>query len=202
LRGLIEALLPPTFGRLGELAAMVRARALDRLHDPLVRRRFWGRLFESRCAEMALAGDVNAAADLATTLLDSASAARAPGRVFIVGAGTGAADLLTLRAHRLLLAADVVAADDAIPHGILAMARRDAERVGLNSRLPDETTALLARLAGEGKRVVRLVPGAAQPDAMQVEVAALRSGGIDVEIVPGVGPALANHTASPPRKAA
>jgi uroporphyrin-III C-methyltransferase/precorrin-2 dehydrogenase/sirohydrochlorin ferrochelatase len=202
LRGLIEALLPPTFGRLGELAAMVRARALDRLRDPLVRRRFWGSLFESRCAEMALAGDVNAAAELATALLDGAATARAPGRVFIVGTGPGAADLLTLRAHRLLLAADVVAADETISDDILAMARRDAERVGLNGRLPGETTALLAHLASEGKRVVCLVPGAAQLDAMQAEVAVLRNGGVDVEIVPGVGLALANHTASPSRKAA
>ncbi|WP_055037537.1 NAD(P)-dependent oxidoreductase [Blastochloris viridis] len=186
LRGMIEALLPPAFGRLGELAARVRERAIDRLPDALARRRVWSALFEGRPAALALAGDIDAAADLAVTAIDRAAVAAPTGKVWFVGAGSGVADLLTLRAHRLLLTADVVVHDGEVPEAILAMGRRDVTRVRLDRRSRAEAGALLVRLGGEGKAVVRLVTGAADATDVDRDTAALSTAGIEFEIVPGV----------------
>ncbi|RAI36605.1 siroheme synthase CysG, partial [Rhodoplanes roseus] len=199
IRAKIEALLPPTFGRLGSLAESVREAVLDRLPDNSSRRRFWSALFGGRAAAAALAGEDERARVIALKTLAEAGAATAPaGKVFLVGAGPGAEDLLTLRAHRLLLEADVIVHDALVPDAVVAMGRRDAQRIAVGKRkgrhsVPQaEIDALLVRLAQEGRRVVRLKAG----DPMVFgrageEIAALRDAGIDHEVVPGVTSTLA-----------
>lgn len=89
----------------------------------------------------------------------------APGEVAIVGAGPGDPGLLTLRALSMLQQADCLVFDRLVSQEILAMGRPDARRyyVGKASRChaltQEETNALLVRLAGEGKRVLRLKGG-------------------------------------------
>ncbi|WP_264861254.1 SAM-dependent methyltransferase, partial [Klebsiella pneumoniae] len=91
---------------------------------------FWTRLFDGRAAEVALSGEVERAAIIAMNALDAARGEAAPaGKVFLVGAGPGAEDLLTLRAHRLLQTADVIVHDALVPEAVIAMGRRDAERI-------------------------------------------------------------------------
>ena len=118
--------------------------------------------------------------------------------VHLVGAGPGPADLLTIRAHRLLGAADVVVHDRLVSDEVLALARPGSERVFVgkaraNHCMPqEEINALLVRLAQAGKRVVRLKGG----DPLVFgrggeEAAALAAAGIAHEIVPGVTAALA-----------
>jgi uroporphyrin-III C-methyltransferase/precorrin-2 dehydrogenase/sirohydrochlorin ferrochelatase len=184
LRGAIEAMLSPHFGRLGELAADVRGRALaiGRLPDAGARRDFWSRLFDGPAAAAALDGDHDRAVALALAELDSASAAPAPGKLFLIGAGPGDEDLITLRGHRLLLSADVVAHDANVPAAIVALSRRDSDRLVLSgTRAQREAT--LAALVRQGKRVVWLSKGEAVTEAAP----SLRAAGIVVEIVPGVG---------------
>ncbi len=105
---------------------------------------------------------------------------------------------MTLRAHRLLMEADVIVHDALVPEAVVAMGRRDAERIaagkrkGCHSKSQDEINDLLVSLAGEGKRVVRLKCG----DPLVYgrageELAALREAGIDHEVVPGVTAAFA-----------
>ena len=71
------------------------------------------------------------------------------GHVSLVGAGPGAEDLLTLRAQRLLMEADVIVYDALVPEAVVAMGRRDAERLpvgkrkGCHSKSQDEINALL-----------------------------------------------------------
>src|SRR5215212_2776509 len=83
------------------------------------------------------------------------------GKVFLVGAGPGAPDLLTIKAHRLLREADAIVHDYLVAPEIMALARTDAECVFVGKkgggfccpqRNIEET---LIRLAREGKRVVR-----------------------------------------------
>jgi uroporphyrin-III C-methyltransferase/precorrin-2 dehydrogenase/sirohydrochlorin ferrochelatase len=198
VRALIEALLPPAFGRLGELAARIRGGVNETLAEGAPRRRFWTRLFEGRAADAALAGELDRAEIIARKALDAAEGETVEGRVFLVGAGPGAEDLLTLRAQRLLQTADVIVHDALVPDAVIAMGRRDAHRVSVGKRkgrhsvAQGEIDALLVRLAREGHRVVRLKAG----DPMVYgrageEIAALRAAGVPHEIVPGITASLA-----------
>ncbi len=198
VRALIEALLPPAFGRIGQLAARIRETVNGRLGEGAPRRRFWTRLFEGRAAEAALAGELARAEIIALKALDLAGDQTPEGRVFLVGAGPGAEDLLTLRAQRLLQTADVIVHDALVPEAVVAMGRRDAHRISVGKRkgrhsvAQGEIDALLVRLGREGKRVVRLKAG----DPMVYgrageEIAALRAAGIAYEVVPGITATLA-----------
>jgi uroporphyrin-III C-methyltransferase len=117
--------------------------------------------------------------------------------VFLVGAGPGAPDLLTLRAARLLEAADIVFHDALVNPEIVALAVH-AEKVAVGKRCGRHSTAqqfINKRLVDAARRhrtVVRLKGG----DPMlfgraQEEIAALEAAGIACEVVPGITAALA-----------
>jgi uroporphyrin-III C-methyltransferase/precorrin-2 dehydrogenase/sirohydrochlorin ferrochelatase len=117
----------------------------------------------------------------------------ATGSVTLVGAGPGDPELLTLRAVRALQEADVILYDRLVGPEILDFARREAKTmlVGKTGYGPscrqDEINALMITLARAGKRVVRLKGG----DPMifgraTEEIAACRSAGIAVDVVPGI----------------
>lgn len=184
LRGAIEAMLSPQFGRLGALAADVRGRALaiGRLPDAAARRGFWSRLFDGPAAAAALDGDHDRAVALALAELDAAPAAPSRGKLFLIGAGPGDEDLITLRAHRLLLSADVVAHDADVSAAIVGLSRRDSDRLVLSGTRAQREAALAA-LVRQGKRVAWLSRG----EAMIEAAPSLRAAGVAVEIIPGVG---------------
>ncbi len=196
LRARIEAAVPPAFGRLAALAAGFRDTLRRRLPDLAERRRVLERLLTGRAADLVFAGrEAEAQAEFAAGIAEGAAA---PGMVFLVGAGPGDADLLTLRGLRLLGEADVIVHDRLVGDGVLALARRDAERIYVGKIrakhcLPQEgINELLIRLARAGRKVVRLKGG--DPFIFGrggEEVEALRAAGIACEVVPGVTAALA-----------
>jgi uroporphyrin-III C-methyltransferase len=119
------------------------------------------------------------------------------GTVYLVGAGPGDPELLTLRAARLLGAAELVVHDGLVDPAVLALASPDAELVSVaKSRarhtLPQrEINALLVCEALEGRNVVRLKGG--DPFVFGrggEEAEACRAAGVSVEVVPGVTSAL------------
>lgn len=170
VRALIDALLPATLANLGDLARAIRATVLDRLPGSAARRRFWWHVFDGRAGAAALSGDLDRARDLALRDLD-VTAERASGKVFLIAA-PDAADLLTLRAQRLMLCADAIVHDAGLSPDLLAIGRREARRIVADAG------ASTIRLARTGQHVVRL--GAASPG----EIDALRRAGIDHELVP------------------
>lgn len=197
LRARIEAMLPPGLGALARLADSFRGAADRVLPKGQPRRRFWSAFFEGGIADAALAGKTGEARRLAARLLSEADEV-SRGFVWLVGAGPGAEDLLTLRAQRILQEADVIVHDALVPEGVVAMGRRDAARIhvgkrkGCHSVTQGEIDAILVREAEAGRRVVRLKAG----DPLVFgrageEMAALRAAGIAFEIVPGVTAALA-----------
>jgi len=197
VRARIEAVLPPALGRLAALAERFKAALRTALPDLAARRRFLDAVLTGPVADLALAGR-EAEAEGAFAAALAGAQARPAGVVHLVGAGPGAADLLTLRALRLLGEADVIVHDRLVGEGVLDLARRDAERIYVgksraNHCLPQEgINNLLVRLAREGKRVVRLKGG--DPFVFGrggEEMAACQAAGIACEVVPGVTAALA-----------
>lgn len=131
------------------------------------------------------------------------NAAGGRGRVAFVGAGPGAADLITRRGADMLRRAAVVVHDTLVPAEVLAVATPDARLVCIAPPQPggpDAGTAtglLLVELAGQGGLVVRLKGGDPTVFArLAEELAPLRRAGIAVEIVPGVTAALAAAAAA------
>lgn len=115
------------------------------------------------------------------------------GTVYLVGAGPGDPELLTVRALRLLETADVVLHDDLVPDAIVALASKRAlvTSVGKRCGRPRITQAgihaLMIDSAHRGLSVVRLKSGDPMVFGRAAEeLNALREAGIAVEVVPGV----------------
>jgi uroporphyrin-III C-methyltransferase len=128
----------------------------------------------------------------------SCSAQQTKGKVYLVGAGPGDPDLLTVKAVRILGAADMVLHDALVSSEVLALVSPRArilnvgKRCGQKSITQDEINDLLIRFSSSGDVVVRLKSG--DPlifGRAGEELDALRRAGIEVEIVPGVTAALA-----------
>jgi uroporphyrin-III C-methyltransferase/precorrin-2 dehydrogenase/sirohydrochlorin ferrochelatase len=196
IRRRIETLLPPALKQWAELARSLRERVSDRLAPGQPRRAFW-----ERFVDHAFAGNQPPEEDAARALLSEAEKLRvapAIGRVTLVGAGPGDAELLTLKAVRALQAADVILFDDLVSEEVLELARREAKRLlvgkrgGRTSCRQEDINDMMVRLAKAGKCVVRLKSG----DPMVFgrageEIARLEAEGVPVDVVPGITAASA-----------
>src|SRR5882724_12675351 len=125
------------------------------------------------------------------------------GKVYLVGAGPGDPELLTLKAARILRSAEVVLHDDLVGPGVLELIPKTAQlhnvgkRCGRKSWKQSDINALMIQLASFGSDVVRLKGG--DPlifGRAGEEIEALREAGIAAEIVPGISSALAAAAAA------
>lgn len=196
LRARIDAMLPAALGRLANAAEGLRERIAGTVAPGFARRDFWQTYFFGSIRDSFLAGDQPAYARELEAALAGDSSPPA-GRVSLVGAGPGDPELLTLKAQRKLIEADVIVYDRLVGPAILEMARRDAVRIPVGktpyepSPKQSEINAILIDEAKAGRRVVRLKGG--DPYVFGrggEEQAALEAAGIAVDVVPGITAAL------------
>ena len=198
VKGIIETLLPARLGALAELAGRWRERVRTAVPDTTERRHFWERVVNGTVADHAFAGrdaDAERAMESALTSWGSDEVERR-GEAYVVGAGPGSPDLITIRGRQLLASADVVLYDRLASAELLQYARRDAELicVGKTPRRPSITqkqlNRLLVGLVQSGKRVCRLKGG--DPFVFGrggEELEALAEAGLKFQVVPGVSAA-------------
>jgi uroporphyrin-III C-methyltransferase len=126
-----------------------------------------------------------------------------PGKVYIVGAGPGPADLLTVRAVAALRAAQIVLHDDLVSVEVLGLCRRSARLINVGKRRgqrgtsQEQINALMVQHARTSRAVARLKSGdPAVFGRLGEELDALREAGIAFEIIPGITAAAAAASAA------
>ncbi len=190
VRSYIAARLPPQLGAWSQTFSDVRKRLKSAISDGAVRQRVWQTLL-AKIGFMATTISEKMIADAEWL------ARQKVGQVYLVGAGPGDPQLLTLRAWTLLQQADVIVYDRLVSDDILAMARGDAELIyvgkacAAHSMPQHDINQLLIDLARRGLTVLRLKGG--DPFVFGrggEEMHALREENIPVAIVPGITAAL------------
>jgi uroporphyrin-III C-methyltransferase/precorrin-2 dehydrogenase/sirohydrochlorin ferrochelatase len=213
VREQIEALLPGTLGALARFIGE-RRRTVQEALLPSARRSFWERIVAGKVGSRVLRGDTGGAQrdferELRASQLTTSGATgtRDLGEVYLIGAGPGDPDLLTLRALQLLQQADVVLYDRLVPEAVLERCRRDARRIFVGKGAPHGPRGphtdqgriheLMLHFAREGLKVARLKGG--DPFVFGrggEEIEALARHGIPYVVVPGITAALGAASAS------
>jgi uroporphyrin-III C-methyltransferase/precorrin-2 dehydrogenase/sirohydrochlorin ferrochelatase len=180
-----------------------RRKAVQRALRTAARRSFWERIAGGIVSVRVFAGeeaeaDKDFERELRTTHLtrSAATGGRGLGECYLIGAGPGDPDLLTLRALQLLQQADVILYDRLVPAPVLDRARREAERVFVGKQAGNHTSQerineLLVHYARLGLRVARLKGG--DPFIFGrggEEIEVLAAHGIPYIVVPGITAAL------------
>ena len=192
VRRWIEQLLPRGLGKVARAAAALRGEVKKQLPAGHARRFWEARLTDadlqrwSGKTPAAILGELK-------SLLHHTGPQVPRGMVYLVGAGPGNPDLLTLRALDVLGRADVVLHDRLVSDEVLELARRDADRIYVGKQAgkhycrQEEIHRIMLEQAARGRTVVRLKGG----DAFVFgrggeELEALRNAGVPYEVVPGI----------------
>lgn len=199
LKARIEQWLPRQVGELAAQAGRWRELVKKRFDSMTMRRRFWQAFFDGPIADHLLAGRQREAeqAMRAELVGNCDSAPAAAGEAWIVGAGPGDPDLVTLRAQQLLARADVVLYDRLVSQEVLDFARKEAEfifvgkRAGARAMSQQAINTLLVEQVTKGRRVCRLKGG--DPFIFGrggEEALALADAGLPFQVVPGITAAI------------
>jgi uroporphyrin-III C-methyltransferase / precorrin-2 dehydrogenase / sirohydrochlorin ferrochelatase len=160
-----ESQLPERTSDLADLLGSFRQRIKTLISNSRARLRFWERILDSEVPELVYSGKQEQARSAIDGMLRNHDSQSMQGEVYLVGAGPGDPDLLTLRALRLMQKADVVLFDRLVSQEILLKLRADAEKIHVGKARSkhaveqEQINAMLVRLALEGKRVLRLKGG-------------------------------------------
>jgi uroporphyrin-III C-methyltransferase / precorrin-2 dehydrogenase / sirohydrochlorin ferrochelatase len=193
IRAKIETMLPATYGRIADIAGEFRDKVKKKFATTQARRIFWEGVLQGPFVERVLSGQEQTARTMLGELIENADANKNQGEVFLVGGGPGDPDLLTFRALRLMQQCDVCVYDKLVSPEVMELVRRDAELIFVGKSrdqhtMPqEEINELLAKLALEGKRVLRLKGG--DPFIFGrggEEIETLMAHGVPFQVVPGI----------------
>ncbi|MFM9835910.1 MAG: siroheme synthase CysG [Methylophilaceae bacterium] len=193
IRTKIETMLPAGYGRIAAIAGEFRDVVKAKFPTTQGRRHFWESVLQGPMVERVLSGQERAARELLSEVLQNADSTTRNGEVYLVGGGPGDPDLLTFRALRLMQQCDVCVYDKLVSPEVMELVRRDAELIYVGKArdqhtMPqEEINELLARLALEGKRVLRLKGG--DPFIFGrggEEIETLMEHGVPFQVVPGI----------------
>ncbi|MDB2355927.1 siroheme synthase CysG [Pseudoalteromonas sp.] len=191
LREKLETLIPQHIGPLATLVGSFRDKVKQRFKHFADRRQFWEGVFDSSVVSKVQSGDTQSAMAQLEQLLDAKP--EPEGEVYVIGAGPGDPELLTLKALQLMQQADVVVYDYLVSDEIMELVRRDADLVCVGKRLGDhsvaqeDTNQMLVDFAKQGKKVCRIKGG--DPFIYGrggEEVQVLAANNVSYQIVPGI----------------
>ncbi|MDM1250278.1 uroporphyrinogen-III C-methyltransferase [Acinetobacter johnsonii] len=191
IRTQLETSIPHGMGKLAEFSGKWRAAVKAKISNPDERRVFWEDLYASPLKEQVFHDNLTEADRLIEQALLEWRTPK--GEVYLVGAGPGDPELLTLKALRLMQQADVVIYDRLVSPAIMELCRRDATKIYVgkarsNHAVPQEgINALLVEYASKGKRVCRLKGG--DPFIFGrggEEIQELFAAGVPFQVVPGI----------------
>tara|TARA_Y100000590_G_C15702463_1_gene1007321 strand:+ start:360 stop:1772 length:1413 start_codon:yes stop_codon:yes gene_type:complete len=193
LKNKLETLIPFYFSDLANIMMEYRSKVKERFKKILDRRTFWENFLEGPISEMVLSGQEEKARDALDEALKNKNMQKKMGEVYLVGSGPGDPELLSFKALRLMQKADVVVYDRLVSDPIMNLIRKEAEKIYVGKQkadhsMPQESiNELLARLAMEGKKVLRLKGG--DPFIFGrggEEIESLINDNIPFQIVPGI----------------
>ena len=191
IRTQLETSIPHGMGKLAEFSGKWRAAVKAKISNPDERRVFWEDLYASPLKEQVFHDNLVEADRLIEQALAEWKTPK--GEVYLVGAGPGDPELLTLKALRLMQQADVVIYDRLVSPAIMELCRRDATKIYVgkarsNHAVPQEgINALLVEFASKGQRVCRLKGG--DPFIFGrggEEIQELFAAGVPFQVVPGI----------------
>ena len=191
IRTQLETSIPHGMGKLAEFSGKWRAAVKAKISNPDERRVFWEDLYASPLKEQVFHDNLTEADSLIEQALAEWKTPK--GEVYLVGAGPGDPELLTLKALRLMQQADVVIYDRLVSPAIMELCRRDATKIYVgkarsNHAVPQEgINALLVEYASKGQRVCRLKGG--DPFIFGrggEEIQELFAAGVPFQVVPGI----------------
>ena len=189
----LETVIPYSFSKLAEFMMEYRSAVKKTFSKISERRNFWEIFLDGPISEMVLSGHVDKAKKALEKSLEEKVMLEKTGEVYLVGAGPGDPELLSFKALRLMQKADIVIYDRLVSRPIMNLIRQDAEKIYVGKQRADHTmpqeniNQLLARLALEGKKVLRLKGG--DPFIFGrggEEIESLIKDDIPFQIVPGI----------------
>jgi len=189
----LETVIPYSYSKLAKIMMSYRQKVKKKFSKIIERRNFWESFLDGPMSEMVLSGQIDKAKKALDQSLNDKKIFNRVGEVYLVGAGPGDPELLSFKALRLMQKADVVIYDRLVSEPIMKLLRHDAEKIYVGKQradhaMPQENiNQLLARLALEGKKVLRLKGG--DPFIFGrggEEIESLINDDIPFQIVPGI----------------
>ena len=165
LKQQLEMFIPDAYGELSEFVGQHREKVSKAIPEQATRVDFWQHILQGSVAEALFSGKPHEAEKLMDDALANPQAFNRKGEVYLIGAGPGDPDLLTIRAFRLLQQADLVVHDRLVSKEVMALIKPGTQLLYVGKQRSDhsvpqnEINQLLVDHAKQGKRVARLKGG-------------------------------------------